>query len=280
MPLICVRALDLPVQIQIDPPELVAGVLGILPPGAQPCAPDVTHPTFSVTCTAPDRYEVALDAMALVSGVEQSVAVAVLDARIRWYLSTCCTTHVLVHAGAVAWRGLGIVMPGTSRSGKSTLVTALLEAGATYYSDELAILTRDGQLLPYPRAITARRQGIRGTVRLKPADLGAVVGRTPVPIGLIALTQYEPDSVWMPSEVAPAEGMLGLLINTAAAREDPERVLPVLARASHDAHVLAGQRGDSATVAHSLLAYLGNRSDASSSVAALSDQSGCSASLR
>ena len=68
-----------------------------------------------------------------------------LDARIRLYLSTHCRTHVLVHAGAVTWRGSGIILPGPSRSGKSTLVIALLEMGATYYSDELAVLDPSGQ---------------------------------------------------------------------------------------------------------------------------------------
>src|SRR4051812_15498788 len=44
--------------------------------------------------------------------------------------------HLFVHAGVVGWEGRAIVMPGASFAGKTTLVQAWLEAGATYYSDE------------------------------------------------------------------------------------------------------------------------------------------------
>ena len=39
--------------------------------------------------------------------------------------------HLFVHAGVVGWNGRAIVMPGASFAGKTTLVQAWLEAGAT-----------------------------------------------------------------------------------------------------------------------------------------------------
>src|SRR5262249_3170175 len=47
---------------------------------------------------------------------------------------------LFVHAGVVAWRGRAIMAPGRSMSGKSHLVAALVGCGATYYSDEFAVL--------------------------------------------------------------------------------------------------------------------------------------------
>jgi hypothetical protein len=65
--------------------------------------------------------------------------------------------HLFVHAGVVGWEGRAIVMPGTSFAGKTTLVRAWLEAGATYYSDEFAVLDRAGRVHPF--AATARDPG-------------------------------------------------------------------------------------------------------------------------
>ena len=40
---------------------------------------------------------------------------------------------LFVHAGVVGWRGLAIVIPGRSHTGKSTLVAELVWRGAVYY---------------------------------------------------------------------------------------------------------------------------------------------------
>src|SRR5262245_29166046 len=56
---------------------------------------------------------------------------------------------LFVHAGVVGWRGLAIVIPGRSHSGKSTLVAELVRRGAVYYSDEFAVLDETGRVHPY-----------------------------------------------------------------------------------------------------------------------------------
>src|SRR5207244_3989987 len=48
--------------------------------------------------------------------------------------------RVFVHAGVVGWKDRAILIPGLSHSGKTTLVERLIRAGATYYSDEYAVL--------------------------------------------------------------------------------------------------------------------------------------------
>lgn len=62
-----------------------------------------------------------------------------------------------LHAGVVAFGEHAIVLPGLSRAGKSTIVLALLRAGARLLSDELAIFDpATGRLLAFPRAIKVR----------------------------------------------------------------------------------------------------------------------------
>ena len=72
------------------------------------------------------------------------------------YVAEFSTPHLMMHAGVVAWKGKAIVLPGTSHAGKTTLVTALVEAGATYYSDEYAVLDAKGHVSPYARRLSLR----------------------------------------------------------------------------------------------------------------------------
>jgi hypothetical protein len=67
-------------------------------------------------------------------------------------------TEVLaLHAGAVAWGQSGVVLPGTTGSGKTTLVTGLLGAGFSYLSDEAALIDpQSGRLHPFPKSLTLR----------------------------------------------------------------------------------------------------------------------------
>lgn len=59
-----------------------------------------------------------------------------LESDMDFYIAQSARQRLFVHAGVVAWKGRAIVIPGRSQSGKSTLVKAFLEAGASYYSDE------------------------------------------------------------------------------------------------------------------------------------------------
>src|SRR4051794_20574153 len=48
------------------------------------------------------------------------------------------------------------VIPRVSHSGKTTLVAALVRAGATYYSDEYAVFDAQGSVHPYARPLGIR----------------------------------------------------------------------------------------------------------------------------
>ncbi len=61
---------------------------------------------------------------------------------------------VAIHAGAVSYRGRGIVFPAPMNTGKTTLVGALICAGFDYLSDEAALIEMGGTLLPFLKPLT------------------------------------------------------------------------------------------------------------------------------
>ena len=66
-------------------------------------------------------------------------------------------SHLLFHAGAVAYGDQGIVLVGDSTHGKSTLVLSLLQQGYQFLSDDIAALRRqDGLLCAFPRTLWIR----------------------------------------------------------------------------------------------------------------------------
>ena len=96
-------------------------------------------------------YEVTENGMIL--GIETSLQAAAcrVESWAQLTLATLAKELVFVHAGVVGWRNRALVIPGRSFSGKSTLVMALVEAGADYYSDEYAIFDLEGKVHPYWR---------------------------------------------------------------------------------------------------------------------------------
>jgi hypothetical protein len=65
--------------------------------------------------------------------------------------------HYVFHAGAVSQRGRGILLPGASFSGKSTLTVELARRGFLLLSDEVgAIDMTSGELVCFPRALSLR----------------------------------------------------------------------------------------------------------------------------
>jgi hypothetical protein len=63
----------------------------------------------------------------------------------------------IVHAGACALKGRALVLPGSSHSGKTTLMAALMQEGLEFLSDDSAAIERDTRLaLPLPYALMIR----------------------------------------------------------------------------------------------------------------------------
>jgi hypothetical protein len=160
--------------------------------------------------------------------------------------------RVFVHAGVVGWRGRAIVIPGRSHTGKTTLVAELLKAGATYFSDEMAVFDAGGLVHPFPVPLTVRQAG--GRCKEQPAAYGSRASVAPLPVESVVVTQYEADARWRPRRLTPAQTFMALLDNTVAARRNPKAYFPILGAVARQAQGHKSKRGEAASVVKDILA--------------------------
>jgi len=157
---------------------------------------------------------------------------------------------LFVHAGVIGWRGVAIVVPGRSYTGKSTLVAELVWRGAVYYSDEFALLDDQGMVHPYRRPLVRR-----GETRPSPdlRMLRADAPTEPLPIAVVVAGPYQPGVVWRPTVVRGAKAVLPLIDGMVQAREQTARTLRIAARVAPGIVTLQGPRADAKDVAAELL---------------------------
>lgn len=170
---------------------------------------------------------------------------------IQLEVATYAPEAVFVHAGVVLWGEKLIVLPGRSHAGKSTLVHALIELGASYFSDEYAVVDCDGLVRPWPRPISLREGRSRDNT---PAiELGWKPEFGPTRVGLVVCTRYEQGETWNPVEISAAQAVLELLDNTVSARLEPQRALEYLPRLTTRACCLKGPRGEAMETAQAII---------------------------
>jgi len=161
--------------------------------------------------------------------------------------------RVFVHAGVVGWNGRAILIPGLSHSGKTTLVHQLVGAGATYYSDEYAVLDARGRVHPYPRPLGMRTPDSPETKKVPAEEIGGEIGTKPLRIGLVLSTSFKKGARFRPRELSRGHGVLELLANTVSARTQPRMALETLPKAFESARVLKGARGEASEIVDSIL---------------------------
>jgi hypothetical protein len=175
------------------------------------------------------------------------------ESDLRLFVGEFTPYRVFVHAGVVGWKGKAIVIPGRSYSGKSTLVAALVRAGATYYSDEYAVFDSKGLVHPFAKPLEIRAEGEFKQARITVSELGGKSGTKPLPVGLVLMTGYKRGAKWRPRKVSPGKGVLEMLFNTVSARRSPEKALSTLRNVTKKAEVLKGTRGDTTAIVAAIL---------------------------
>ncbi|OLE51029.1 MAG: hypothetical protein AUG51_24995 [Acidobacteria bacterium 13_1_20CM_3_53_8] len=178
------------------------------------------------------------------------------ESTLRLYVAEFAKRRLFIHAGVVGWRGRAILIPGRSFSGKTTLVSELLRAGATYYSDEYAVLDERGRVHPFPKKLSMRESGDHRQNDTPVEAFGGRAGSKPLPVGLVIASQYKEGARWRPVELTPGQGALTLLANTVAARREPEKAIAILQQVVSNARVLKGARGEAKEMARSVLGQL------------------------
>jgi hypothetical protein len=157
----------------------------------------------------------------LARSMELEEALTVFESYLHLSVAALAARRTFVHAGVVGWGGKAIVIPGRSHTGKSALVAALVRAGATYYSDEYAVLDSGGRVHPFRRPLTVRSEDGAEQRRWVPDDPRSASAARPLPMGLVAVTAYRPGGRWRPRERSLGSGVLALLAYNVSARRRP-----------------------------------------------------------
>jgi hypothetical protein len=246
------ESFGVPVQLTIDADGQAEPVREVHPPGWSTSRATPSAGRFELRQVGNDSYEVAINDRTELHQAALDIALGLLEAQIRLYVAEKAKDHIFVHAGVVAAHGKALIAPGKSFSGKTTLVKALVEAGATYFSDEYAVFDRSGRVHPYPRRLSLRTP--TGHEQRDVRELGGIAGDEAGELGVVALTQYRPGGVWNPARLSGGQGLTALLADTIPARERPQESLTTLRRAiTPGVSILQGERGEAEPVAAALL---------------------------
>jgi hypothetical protein len=251
------------VGIQTNKPKLLDSLLARIPSIWQVSSPSPLERVFSVRVgTAGLRkrgrllHQLLEDRQVVANSTDLDLVLEAFDRQLKIYVAEMARRRVFVHAGAVEWQGKGIVIPGRSFSGKTSLVAELVRAGATYYSDEYAVLDGRGRMHPYPAPLAIRQPDSNKQSNISAQELGGSVGAKPLPVSLIVVSRYEPGKEWHPLLLSPGKAMLELLNNTIPARRKPEAVITTLRKVVGRAVTLKGVRGEASQTAKLIFDHL------------------------
>ena len=178
---------------------------------------------------------------------------ATLETDLHRYTAEATSDMTFLHAGVVGWQGCAIVFPGPSLSGKTTLVREMLRLGATYYSDEFAVVDSSGLVHPFARPLGIREDSSYAQTKYSAEELGATSGVKPLPMGMAVICKYEAGARWQPAPLSQGQGALELLANSVAVRSQPDQTLRRLQKLVRYTIFIQGTRGEAHRAAASIL---------------------------
>src|SRR5215210_719040 len=178
------------VGVRVSDPDALPLLLDRLPPGWQAKPAPTVERLYSFVVGGNGKGRVRrlnllygdAELLSRSRGIDDALDAFAAD--VQLHVAERARRRVFVHAGAVGWRGRAILLPGRSFSGKTTLVAELVRAGATYYSDDYAVLDGRGRVHPFPRPLSIRPEGGYVQERLPVEAIGGRAGEAPVPVGL------------------------------------------------------------------------------------------------
>ena len=214
---------------------------------------DAVDPGLSLeVVSAPDGFELRANGSPVVAAQHPAALVLHLIHVLDEFLIGRLVTLRAAHAGVVEWNGRAILIPGSTHSGKSSLVAELLRRGARYLSDEFALIDPDGLVHPYPRPILLRAEDGDQRPAL-PSEFNARVPGSPVPAGAIFALRYEPGASWAVERVPQSVALLSLLRNTPHTLAATPDLAAVFERMVAQAACYEGSRGAAAEAAGKIL---------------------------
>ena len=243
------------IELRASDEALLGALRRVAPPGASITEPSAVASTYSLLAGV-ESYLLLVDGRPVAESAQLSEMLGLLESALHFQVAVAARPRLFVHAGVVGWNGGAIVLPGRTHAGKSSLVAALVRAGATYYSDEYAVLDDDGLVHPFARALGLRDATGR-TRRVDPHTIGDV-GDVPLPVTRVIATRHLAGGDWRVAPMSPGETVLALLDNTLAARSRPADALRILTTVARRASGFRGHRGDATAAAEQILTICGS----------------------
>lgn len=156
-----------------------------------------------------------------------------LEMGLNFSIATGHFGHVIIHAGAVDWQGIGIIMSAPSGKGKTTLTAALMAEGARLLSDEFALICLlSKSIQAYPRPLSLKNESIEMARKLLPSGMVSLpISDTPkgqvayasarqsdienadqkAECGLIVFPNFAPDQPAMAKRLSRPEALMRLI---------------------------------------------------------------------
>jgi hypothetical protein len=254
------NAYGVKVGVRVNDAAILKDVIARLPPGSKPVTAQVVDHLYSLigSRSTPESKVRRLNLgywnlLRIARSRNFDDLLDAFESHVQLTVAEFAPRRVFVHAGVVGWNGRAIVIPGLSHSGKTTLVSQLIRAGASYYSDEYAVLDERGRVHAYPRPLGVRTPDSPISKKIRAEEIGATVGEKPLRVGLVISTNYKEGSRWRPREITRGKGVLELMANTVSARSQPEMALTILPKALESAQILKGSRGEASEIIESIL---------------------------
>jgi len=247
-----------PVTISASGDDLFAALPNLLPFATQINSAQVAG-AQSFTLLPPDEhhgYRCYCGAELTQESAESGPVLEQLACDLIVHVADFCPDRVFVHAGVVGWRDQALVLPGRSFAGKTTLTAALVRAGATYFSDEYAVVDEEGWVHPYARDLQMREPG-KAEQRSTPVEsFRGHAATTRSRVAQVVFADYQPGALWNPQPVTAGMAILELMRHAIPVQRTPRRVMSTLTAMVESATAWSSARGEADAVAHSLLRAL------------------------
>ena len=184
------------VGVRVNDPKALNRLPEHLPPGWKPAPPAIVERLYSLVIGNVQPHARVRQFNLLYANADQLMRTMDVEevyerfeSDLKLYVAEAARQRIFLHAGVVGWRGSAIVIPGRSFSGKTTLVAELVRAGATYYSDEYAVLDARGRVHPYPRPLAIRQGLVGNQKKCSVEELGGRSGVKSLRVGLVIVTK-------------------------------------------------------------------------------------------
>jgi hypothetical protein len=196
-------------------------------------------------------WRLTLDGRRIAAAVDSEDLLAAFEHHLPIAVASRTDRGVALHAALVSWQGKGVLLPGVSFSGKSTLVAALVDAGARFEADDLVLVEGSGAARGIPRALVLREN--RGRTRRSPASLGWQPRLHPLPVERVLFLRFDPAGrlAWEP--LTPATAALFLFAHAIDTKRDPARLLTALSALVSGSRTVQGLRGEAPSAARRIL---------------------------